>query len=186
MYFHLRFYRYSTHLCTAQVAPLQPHWCVHRFRLRSSFLCLQFSRYHILPFRFIMLSGFEGWHHITGVRIRFSRHSPNWWVVQYFYSPSQKTSGQKYRKGQWEGKNPSPDWQVGLYFYSPVLNSTRIGELASGYPHPCILDSCVCVRACRFTWWVKAHLVFTCTKELSIIQSLLVLSFSRSTKHCFC
>jgi hypothetical protein len=30
----------------------------------------------------------------------FSRHSPNWQVVQYFHSPSQKTTGQNYRKGQ--------------------------------------------------------------------------------------
>jgi hypothetical protein len=57
----------------------------------------------------------------AGVWISFSRHSPNWRVVQYFHSPSQKTTSQKYRKGQWEGKKPSPDRRVGLYFYSPIL-----------------------------------------------------------------
>jgi hypothetical protein len=40
------------------------------------------------------------------VWISFSRHSPNWRVVQYFHSPSHKTTGQKYRKGkQVGGKN---------------------------------------------------------------------------------
>jgi hypothetical protein len=33
----------------------------------------------------------------TGVWINFSRHSPNCRVVKYFYSPSQKTTGQKFR-----------------------------------------------------------------------------------------
>jgi hypothetical protein len=35
---------------------------------------------------------------------KFSRHSPNWRVVQYLHSPSQKTTGQKRRKGQEEEK----------------------------------------------------------------------------------
>jgi hypothetical protein len=30
----------------------------------------------------------------------FSRHSPNWRGVQYLHSPSQKTTGQKYRNGK--------------------------------------------------------------------------------------
>jgi hypothetical protein len=58
------------------------------------------------------------------VWIIFSRHSPNWWAVQNYYSPSQETTDPIYRKGQWEGKNSSPSWQVGLQFYSPSLNST--------------------------------------------------------------
>jgi hypothetical protein len=35
--------------------------------------------------------------------LSFLRHSPKWRVVHYFHSPSQKTTGQKYRKGKWEG-----------------------------------------------------------------------------------
>jgi hypothetical protein len=39
------------------------------------------------------------------VWIIFSRHLPNWRVHQYFFHlPSQKTTGQKYRKGKWERK----------------------------------------------------------------------------------
>jgi hypothetical protein len=33
--------------------------------------------------------------YFRGVKISFSRHSPNWRVVQLFYLPSQKTTGQK-------------------------------------------------------------------------------------------
>jgi hypothetical protein len=59
----------------------------------------------------------------------FSRHSPNWWVVKKFHSPSQKTTGPIHvyihieivRRGK-----TSRSWRVGLYFYSPILNSTRI------------------------------------------------------------
>jgi hypothetical protein len=36
----------------------------------------------------------------AGVWISFSRHSPKWQVVRNFYSPNQKTTGEKYRKGQ--------------------------------------------------------------------------------------
>jgi hypothetical protein len=38
--------------------------------------------------------------HATGVWISFLKHSPNWRVDQNFYSPRQKTTGQKYRNGQ--------------------------------------------------------------------------------------
>jgi hypothetical protein len=62
----------------------------------------------------------------AGVWISFSRHSPNWRVVQYFHLPKKhKTTSQKYRKTQ-RGKKPSPGWLVGLYFYSAILNFTRI------------------------------------------------------------
>jgi hypothetical protein len=72
--------------------------------------------------------------------IRFSRHSPNWRVVQNSHSPSQKRLAQNIERVSERGNNPSPGWRVGLYFYSPKLNSTRISvdELASGYPHSCI------------------------------------------------
>jgi hypothetical protein len=64
---------------------------------------------------------------MTGVWVSFSRHLPNWRVVQNYYSPSQETTGQKYRIGQWmRGKKNPPGWWVCLYFYSPSLNSTRI------------------------------------------------------------
>jgi hypothetical protein len=83
---------------------------------------------------------------IPGVWISFSKHSPNWRVVPSYYSPSQETTGPKYRKDQWdwvrvERKKNSPGWPVALYFYSPSLNSTRIwrvGEWLSaplGYTH---------------------------------------------------
>jgi hypothetical protein len=49
----------------------------------------------------------------------------------HFRSPSQKTTGQKYRKVHSEGEKNSPDWRVGLYFYSPILDSTH--RLASGF-----------------------------------------------------
>jgi hypothetical protein len=43
----------------------------------------------------------------TGVWMSFSRHSPTWRVVQFFHSPSQKTTGQNYSKDQFRGeKNP--------------------------------------------------------------------------------
>jgi hypothetical protein len=38
--------------------------------------------------------------HKKGVWIGFSWHSPNWRVVPNYYSPSQETTGPKYRKGQ--------------------------------------------------------------------------------------
>jgi hypothetical protein len=41
---------------------------------------------------------------LSGVGISFSRHSPNWRVVQNFNSPKQKTTGPMYGNGQWEGK----------------------------------------------------------------------------------
>jgi hypothetical protein len=37
---------------------------------------------------------------IAGVWIRFSRHSPNWRAVRNVHSPTQKTTGPKYRKGK--------------------------------------------------------------------------------------
>jgi hypothetical protein len=38
------------------------------------------------------------------VWIRFSRHSPNWRVVENFLLSSQETTGPIYRNCQWEGK----------------------------------------------------------------------------------
>jgi hypothetical protein len=67
---------------------------------------------------------------------KFSRHSPNWRVVQYFHSPSPKTTGQKYRMGQWDGKKPSPNWRMGFVFL--LANPEFYLHLASGYPHPCV------------------------------------------------
>jgi hypothetical protein len=61
----------------------------------------------------------------AGVWISFSKHSPNWQVVKHFHSPSQKTTGQKYRKGQWEGqKNPrqNGEW-VCIFTRHRILNS---------------------------------------------------------------
>jgi hypothetical protein len=84
----------------------------------------------------------------TGVWISFSGHSPNWRVVQNFHSPGQKTTGQKYRKGKWEGKKSSPDWRVGLYFHSPILNSTciwRFGDWLSAPLHRITWD-----------WWLSS------------------------------
>jgi hypothetical protein len=37
---------------------------------------------------------------IAGMWISFSRRSQNWRVVPIYYSPSQETTGKKYRKGQ--------------------------------------------------------------------------------------
>jgi hypothetical protein len=68
-----------------------------------------------------------------GVCIHFSRHSPNWQVVWNFHSPNQKTTGQKYRKGQWEGEKPSP---VDLNFYLPILNFTRIWQVGEWLSAP--------------------------------------------------
>jgi hypothetical protein len=73
---------------------------------------------------------------------KFSRHSPDLQVVQHFYSPSQKTTGQQVKKQlakyiervSERKKNSWPDWRVGLYFYSPILNFThiwRVGEWLS-------------------------------------------------------
>jgi hypothetical protein len=37
---------------------------------------------------------------LAGVWVSFSRHSPNWVAVQNYFSPSQETTGPKYRKDQ--------------------------------------------------------------------------------------
>jgi hypothetical protein len=81
-------------------------------------------------------------HTHTGVWTSFSRHMPNWRVVQYFHSSSQKTTGQKYRKGQWEGEKRLPDWQMGLYFHLPILNCTSIWRVVIRTPAH-ISDECV-------------------------------------------
>jgi hypothetical protein len=65
----------------------------------------------------------------SGVWIRFSRHSPNWRVVQYFHTPSQKTTGQKYRKGKREGKKQLARLADGCVFL--LTNPKFYSHLAS-------------------------------------------------------
>jgi hypothetical protein len=59
-------------------------------------------------------------------------------LVQYFHSRSQKTTDQKYRKGKWEGKKREKP----LARLASVTRQSWIllafGELAIGYPHPCL------------------------------------------------
>jgi hypothetical protein len=53
-----------------------------------------------------------------------------------------KTTGQKYRKGQWEGKKiprQTGEWVCNFTRQSLILHA--FGELASGYPHPCVRRS---------------------------------------------
>jgi hypothetical protein len=78
---------------------------------------------------------------ISGVRISFSRHSPNWRVVQQFHSPEKKMAKNIERVSEREKKN-SPDWRVGLYFlhfYSPILISTRIWRVGEWLSAPLII-----------------------------------------------
>jgi hypothetical protein len=103
------------------------------------------------------------------VWISFSRHSPNWQVVQYFHSPGQ--SGRIAREVR--GSNPShdtmalllgwhyefpqcgiikgklklknwPGWRAGLYFTRRSWILLAFGKLASDNLHPCCVAAVWC------------------------------------------
>jgi hypothetical protein len=57
-----------------------------------------------------------------GVWITFVRHSPNWQVVQYIHSPSQKSSGQNIERVSESVKTPSPDLLPNPEFYSHLAS----------------------------------------------------------------
>jgi hypothetical protein len=58
------------------------------------------------------------------------------WELLNYFSPSQETTGPKYRKDQWEGKKFLARLASGFVFLLAVWILLAFGELASGYPHP--------------------------------------------------
>jgi hypothetical protein len=99
--------------------------------------------------------------YITRVWISFSRLTKLASWIQHFHSPSQKTTGQKYRKGLSEREKTLARLASGFVYL--LANPEFHSHLASGYPHPWYL--------CCFIIWVVPALWGMLRTDVSMVAS---------------